>query len=152
MLPTVKMNVFSQPISEFKKDEASVKQLKQLCRKMTYEQLKMYDDTIFVCKYNNKIIGFCCVAMKSPESHFENENDREVAYLYNYICDIQHKKKKPSVALMNALKDKYDEMNLDTLIDNFHAKQFFEKNNFIKCGEYSQGIKQYDMFSYKKLT
>jgi hypothetical protein len=125
------------------------KRLKQLCRKTTGEQLKIYpDDKVITCRYNNKIIGMCCIAMKSPEGHFENEDEYEVPYLYNYLCDLTQKKKKPSVALMNYIKtylknnyynpdincdlnpNQKMEINLDIDEDNAHAMQFFEKNGF----------------------
>lgn len=142
-------------IIDLKKDTKALKQLKQLSRKSTGEQLKVFDeDSIIICKHNKNIIGMCCIAMKSPESHFENEAEIEIPYLYNYVCDISQKKKKPSVAIMNFAKDFIDvqkigkEINLDVLNDNHHAMQFFEKNNFVKCGEYQQSVKEYIKYTY----
>lgn len=141
-------------ITELKKIPAYVKQLKILCRKTTGEALKIFDDDyIILALYNKKIIGFCCIAMKSPESHFENEATDLVPYIYNYIVDILHRKRKTSILIMNAIKlfikDTLlkSDINLDSLYDNSHAINFFERNNFIACGKYEKNTKSYLMFS-----
>lgn len=148
------LEVISLNIIDLKKCATSIKQLKMLCRKSTGEQLKIFDkDTIVLCKYNNRIIGFCCISMESPSKHFENEDNNEIPYLYNYMVDLSQKKKKPSVAIMNYIKDsvktgnfkKY--INLDVLEDNKHAIQFFEKNNFIENGNYQNGINVYKKYT-----
>lgn len=132
-------------------EQSSVRQLKILCRKSTGEQLKIFDnDYIILCKHNSNVIGMCCIAKKSPEAHFENEKDREIPYLYNYICDKKHKKKKPSVAIMNFIKQDADEINLDVLTGNDIAIKFFEKNNFVRKGIYNQRIKSFIMYTFQK--
>jgi len=132
-------------------DQSSVRQLKILSRKSTGEQLKIFgNDYIILCKHNANIIGMCCIAKKSPEVHFENEKDCEIPYLYNYICDKKHKKKKPSVAIMNFIKQDTDEINLDVVDDNDIAINFFEKNNFVRKGIYRQTIKTYIMYTFKE--
>lgn len=149
-------------IEDIKKNEKYLKQLKQLSRKTTGEQLKIFDgDTIVIALYNSKIIGTCCIAMRSPETHFKNEFDNKVPYLYNYVCDITHKKKKPSVSIMLYIKDFVkdliasetstndilNEINLDVEITNDRAINFFEKNNFIPQGLYQQSVKEYKMYT-----
>lgn len=134
------------------------KQLKQLCRKTTGEILKVYgDDIIIVCKYNAKVIGMCSISMKSPGSHFIYEKYREIPYLYNYICDINYRKYKPSVAIMNYIKKWVDEklygrINLDVAVGNDHAARFFIRNRFIECGKYGQATRDYIMYTYESTT
>ena len=137
-------------INEIKLDDASLKQLKRLSQKATHERLKIFDNDLAVlAKHNNKIIGMCNIAMKSPEKHFANEKEHEVPYLYNYMCDKAHYKKKASVAIMNFIKDLIKngdyvkEINLDVLVDNTHAQNFFKKNNFVENGKYQQNVKEY---------
>lgn len=151
------LQILNTKVDEIKKDNMSLKQLKQLCRKTTGDQLKIYDDdTMIICKYNGKIIGMCCIAMKSPESHFENENDEksgEIPYLYNYMCDFKYKSKKAAMHMMFYIKDfihitkNIKEINLNTSVDNTHAQQFFEKNNFVNCGEYQNSRGIYKMYT-----
>jgi hypothetical protein len=127
------------------------KKLKILCRKITGEQLKLFnDDTIIIVTYNKKPIGICCISNKSPESHFENEQNEfsnSSIYLYNYLCDVTYKKYKPSVALMNHIKATKKSINLDIIAGNEHAYQFFKKNGFTHVGEYSNGKNDYKMYS-----
>lgn len=152
----MELNVSHSNIKDLKADKVVFKQLKQLSRKTTGEQFKTFDDDIIIlCKSNNKTIGMCNIAMKSPESHFENEQESEVAYLYNYCCDLTHKKKKPSVAIMTYIKEyilnsniEKKEINLDVLVGNKHAMQFFEKNNFVIVGDYSNNAILKDYKSY----
>lgn len=148
------IDISYEKVSDIKQDASTLKQLKQLCRKVTGEQLKIFDDDIvIIAKYGKKIVGMCNIAFKSPESHFENEVNNKVAYLYNYMCDITQKAKKPSVVLMNFIKDYVmtnvdcKDINLDVEIDNIHAQQFFEKNNFIQVGKYARS-KEYFMYTY----
>ena len=139
-------------ISDLKADKDLLKKIKILSRKVTCEQLKIFDeDTIIICLYGTKVVGVCCISMKSPETHFDNE-EVEVPYLYNYMCDITYKKMRPSLSIMCYIKtclklggNRF--INLDVLDDNAHAMQFFEKNNFVKAGEYNQSIKQYIMYT-----
>lgn len=147
--PTTDLVIKEFPISEIRATDALLKQLKQLSRKATGEQLKMfYKDQIIIALYNKKIIGMCCISDESPLKHFENEKTAKVPYLYNYICDISHKKRKPSVAIMNYIKQKYmlegkNLINLNIEKNNTRAVKFFERNGFIECGEYNQSIKSY---------
>ncbi|MGL5935425.1 MAG: GNAT family N-acetyltransferase [Cetobacterium sp.] len=146
------MQVIKHSIIEFKTQQKYLKQLKQLSRRMTGEQLKLLDSgDIVTVLHNDKIIGMCCITMKSPGGHFNNEDDANIPYLYNYICDISHKKKKPSVFIMNFLKDSlknYPFINLDVEIENDHAKQFFERNGFVYQGDYGNNIKEYKMYTF----
>jgi hypothetical protein len=138
-------------------DKQILKKLKMLTRKTTGECLKFSDnlkDLTILCYYNNNLIGVCNIADNSPNKHFTNEiNDTHVPYLYNYMCDASYKQKKPSVTIMKFIKDLYsDDLNLDVLDDNAHAKQFFEKNKFINMGNYTAGIKVYDMYTFMHNT
>lgn len=156
------------------KESGTLKQLKQLCRKTTGEQLKIFDgDKMVIAKHNKKIIGLCCIASKSPERHFPNEETFDVPYLYNYMCDLSHKSKKASLAIMNFIKELHSEgvqvdalqssevsenskkspkyINLDVMKDNTHAQQFFEKNGFKKNGVYTQRINEYIMYTYAEM-
>lgn len=67
------------------------------------------------------------------------------------MCLAVHKKKRPSVFIMEFIKSflepAHKEINLDVLIDNIHAQQFFEKNKFIEQGDYVQGSKEYKMYT-----
>lgn len=155
-----------------KQDAKSLKQLKQLIRHATGEQLVIREgDWIILCRVNTKIIGMCCITHTSPERHFHNENeDTLVPYIYNYVCDYKHRSKKPSVILMKYLVEFYDQiygdllntmenigmhqsdtkqLNLDVRSDNQHAQQFFQRNGFEKKTEYQNGSSQY--YSYTKL-
>lgn len=142
------------------------KKLKFLIRKMTGEQLKIFDkDNIVIGFYNNKVVSMCCIGYNSPEEHFENEKDKKVPYLYNYICDVSYKKYKNSLHLMNYVKQyiqdlsiivednleehDYDQINLDVEYNNEHAQTFFEKNDFVFQGDYKQGSKEYKMYTFK---
>jgi hypothetical protein len=144
------LKIVEKSVIDVKKDSDLYKKLKQLIRSTTGEQLQIYDDdNVVLCYSNNKVIGFCCISMKSPESHFENEIEMEVPYLYNYICHIQHKKKKPSVVIMNYLKSVNSKvMNLDVLESNLHAQQFFEKNKFSQVGNYQHGTNTYISYTF----
>jgi RimJ/RimL family protein N-acetyltransferase len=142
------------PINEVKLDAVVMKQLKRLSQITTCERLKIFDDDLAViAKYNKKIIGMCNIAMKSPEGHFPNEQEHEIPYLYNYMCDKAHYKKKASVAIMNFIKDLIKngdyvkEINLDVLVENTHAQNFFKKNNFIENGTYQQSVREYITFT-----
>lgn len=148
------MNTYTITVNEIKTNKILLKQLKQLSRNTTGEQLKMCNgDLTVLTACNNKIIGMCNIAMASPEKHFAKENEIQIPYLYNYMCTHSEKKKKASVAIMYHIKnviesgDYEKEINLDILYDNIHAQNFFKKNNFIECGEYTQGSKEYKMFS-----
>ena len=142
------------------------KKLKGLSRKMTGEQLKLYDkDDIIVGFYNNRVISMCCISFSSPEQHFDNEKDKKVPYLYNFICDVSYKKYKNSMYLMNYTKEyiqdlsiivednleehDYDQINLDVAYENLHAQKYFEKNDFKFQGDYKQGTKEYKMYTFK---
>lgn len=142
-------------VAEFKQT-SDLKQLKILCRKVTGEQLKIFDEDIIVIvrASNKKIIGFCNISMKSPEVHFDNEAETDVAYLYNYITDLSQRKKKASVALMNYIKKLYKEatMNLDVALENTHASKFFERNGFMEVGEYKKSIQKYHMYTFSGTT
>ena len=129
------MNIYSISINEIKLDKNLVKQLKQLSRNTTGEQLKIFDgDLAIIAKFNTKVVGMCNIAMISPESHFTNETDKKIPYLYNYMCSHSHHSKKVSVAIMTFIKDlinvgEYEkEINLDVMVDNDHAINFFKKN------------------------
>jgi hypothetical protein len=128
------------------------KQLKILCRNNTGEQLRLFgNDLIIYTKMGTKIIGMCAVAMKSPNDHFDNEIYDDIPYLYNYICD-KSKKKKQSLLIMNyiknwAINNKKKYINLDVLMDNKHAQNFFEKNNFTSCGIYRNVKYEYIMYT-----
>lgn len=147
------LRIETMSIKDVCNDKKKIKKLKLLVRKTTGEQLKFSDDIkdlTILCYFNNNLIGMCNITNNSPNKHFPNEkNDSYVPYIYNYICDASYKQKKPSVAIMNFIKDLYhDDLNLDILDDNTHAKNFFEKNNFINSGTYSAGIKVFDMYTY----
>jgi hypothetical protein len=149
------MDISFVTVDEIKTNPTALKQLKRLTRAATGEQLKIFSgDLIIMAKHNSKIIGMCNIAMRSPESHFTNEIGREIPYLYNYICDFSQRKRKPSVHIMNFVKTfliekKYEnDINLDVLVENTHAQNFFEKNNFIKSGTYEQSYKEYVMYTF----
>lgn len=132
------MNVLLTTNDKIRLDAVALKQLKQLSRSCTGEQLKIIgNDRLVLAKYNNKIIGMCNISMVSPELHFENEiGDPKIPYLYNYMCIAAHKKKRPSVLIMEFIKnlikdDLSKEINLDVLIDNTHAQNFFQKINLL---------------------
>jgi hypothetical protein len=141
------------------------KQLKQLSRKGSCEKLRLYgnDLIMYAISHSNpshsnpshsnpgKVIGMCAISLKSPQTHFANEIDNEIPYLYNYICD-KSKKRKQSLALMNYIKNwaktlGKTQINLDVLDDNIHAQQFFEKNNFHRDGEYINAQNTYIMYT-----
>jgi hypothetical protein len=150
------LRIVTMSVKDVQADKQTLKKLKMLTRKTTGEQLKFSDnskDLTILCYNNNNLIGLCNITDKSPNRHFANEqddNNSNVPYLYNYMCDASYKQKKPSVTIMNFIKNLYnDDLNLDILDDNNHAKQFFEKNNFINMGNYSAGIKVYDMYTFK---
>lgn len=148
------LRIVTMSVKDIKSDKTVLKKLKMLTRKTTGECLKFSDDLkdlTVLCYFNNNLIGVCNITDKSPSRHFPNEkDDSHVPYLYNYMCDASYKQKKPSVAIMNFIKSLYrDDLNLDILDDNNHAKQFFEKNNFINMGSYNAGVKVYDMYTYK---
>ena len=149
----------SYSTAEIKAREKDYKQIKQLMRKVTGEQLKIYEgDRHIICKYNNKPIGMCSISMKSPAMHFLNETEegapeKGIPYLYNYVCDITQKSKKPSVALIKYIyqyitsSDIGPKINLDIKLGNTHAMQFFEKNGFKRVGEYGHSIHEYVMYT-----
>lgn len=113
-------------------------ELQVLCKTFLNDNLYMrQQDKVMVCYYHDKVIGMCCISMNSPLHDFTNECKglKRVPYLYNYICDSNFKDKKPSVYLMNYIKgyvDTIDEtdINLHVDINNKHAINFYEKNNF----------------------
>jgi len=150
------LRIITLSVKDVNTDKQILKKLKILVRKTTGEHLKFSEnikDTTILCYYNNNIIGICNISDKSPNRHFANERDDDsyVPYLYNYICDASYKKKKPSVMIMNFIKKLYeDDLNLDILDDNNHAKQFFEKNNFNNTGSYNAGLKVYDTYTFSK--
>lgn len=99
-----------------------------------------------------KILGICMISKKSPKEHFNNEDDHtNVPYLYNFAIDIGNindKELKASVSLMMRLKIdlmqnegiwkwlnpedpcKPAHINLDVLVEDEHAKNFYKKNGF----------------------
>jgi hypothetical protein len=150
------LRIVTMSVKDVCADKQILKKLKMLSRKTTGEQLKFSDnskDLTVLCYYNNNLIGLCNITDKSPNKHFPNEDDdSHVPYLYNYMCDASYRQKKPSVSIMNFIKELYnDDLNLDILDDNLHAKQFFEKNNFVNSGSYSAGVKVFDMYTFKSI-
>lgn len=149
------LRIVTMSVKDVCADKPNLKKLKILTRKATGEQLKFSDnskDLTVMCYYNNSLIGLCNITDKSPNRHFPNEKceDSHVPYIYNYMCDASYKSKKPSVAIMNFIKGLYnDDLNLDILDDNHHAKRFFEKNNFVNSGSYSADVKVFDMYTFE---
>lgn len=148
------MNTYSIAINDIKLNKVLLKQLKQLSRNTTGEQLKIFDDDLaIISTYNNKPIGMCNISMVSPEKHFDNENELRIPYLYNYMCAQSERKRKASVAIMQFVVqtintgDYAKRINLDVLTENTHAQNFFKKNNFTECGFYTQSTKEYTMFT-----
>ena len=128
----------------YKYEELSsiLQKLKLLCRKTTGEKLKIFGSNItIVGKWNNKIISMCNINEYSPEKHFKNESKKTVPYLYNFLCDPKYRKKKVSYKMMAFVKEYcekiYDDIiNLNTEKNNNRAISFFQKNQFVKCGEF----------------
>lgn len=122
---------------------------------MTGEKLFMKDDDEIIIGtiggQNNKkrsgIVCFCNISMNSPGSHFENEKNKEVPYLYNYICDAFYRKHKISYQMMDYIKNllykEHKNINLDILEDNIIAKKFFEKNGFVYTSDFNVGGKKF---------
>lgn len=114
--------------------------LKDLCYNVTNDDLIMFDtDEIIVCRYNGIPIAMCNIAFKSPNKHFENEKEKIVPYLYNYIRDPNYQEQKASLHMMNYIKrylyaNNFNKINLNTSITNERAQRFFKKNNFVECG------------------
>jgi len=150
------LRIVTTSVKDVNADKQTLKKLKILARKTTGEQLKFSEnikDTTILCYHNNNLIGVCNIGDKSPNRHFPNEKDDDshIPYVYNYMCDASYKRKKPSVMIMNFIKNLYeDDLNLNILDDNNHAKQFFEKNNFKHNGNYNAGMKVYDMYTFTK--
>lgn len=139
-------------IIDIKKCKTSIKQMKILCRKSTFEQLILIDtDIVILAKYNKKIIGFCCIAKTSPQLHFEKqaeENNKEIPYIYNYMVDISQKNKKIGFNIMLYLKTRFTNINLNILEHNLRAVAFFTRSNFKEVGIYEIDNKSFRMFSY----
>ncbi len=133
---------------------------------MTNEALRGYNahDVVIVKRRKEPpnfkkevVLGYCFISSFSPEQHFEDE-DRAI-YLYNYICDRKYSAEKPSVFLIDVIKNTYPtkNLNLDILQSNARACEFFKKNGFERVGEYvkraqlKNGTEEvfYDSFTYR---
>lgn len=142
------MNLEKIKISDAAEDIELLNELEKLCQRFLGEDLVMrMQDEIVICTFcdENKqvIIGVCCISMQSPIHEFS-----EIPYLYNYICNSDYKKYKPSVAIMNYIKEflislNHKEVDLHVDRDNNHAIQFYEKNKFVFIGKYLGKYKCY---------
>jgi hypothetical protein len=127
-------------------DKGLIRKLKIICRKMTGEPLLAFPEHKIFIVFNTsdqdaKPIGFCCVSNFSPENHFDNESTGAF-YVYNYICDAKYRKLKQSLFLINHIKSLGNDLNLDILKNNEHAKKFFIRNGFKYVKDYN--MKKFD--------
>lgn len=145
------MKIKKYKVIDIINNEKIMKRLNTLSKLLNDTQIQFREeDNIVICYHDDEVIGCCCIAMHSPTYNFKNENNgmHRIPYLYNYICDSAYRYLKPSVSIMNYLKESlksYGEINLHVDTNNLHAIQFYKKNNFKHVGLF---LDKYYMYTY----
>ena len=156
--------------SNNKKNKKLFNKIKQLISKTCGEHFRFasYNDPIWIAtkKNNLKLLGVCMITKKSPGGYFENENTKNVPYLYNMVIDIYNNKTKVwkvSVSLLMHVRKSFSDLyirellesnpsylNLNVHENNQHAYNFYVKNKFEDVGDcLNESLKNYKMLTLK---